>query len=310
MGTNDTQTPQETPVLNAVLEQVKQGHSTRAGLYRRIEKGLGENRRLVSFFTSFKFPVGIANEDANMLEDVLRSTLCSEDELVLMINSPGGDLLAAERIVNICRSYSSKGQYSVIVPKMAKSAATAISLGGREILMSRTSELGPIDPQILMALEGEGLRLVPAHEVVESYDDLMKKAEETEGQLAPFLQQLARYDATKIRNIKSVQTLSTSIAVGVLKNGMMSDDDESVIKEKIESFLDPTHTGVHGRPIYSDAAQKCGLNILLQDVKGDFWGNIWDLYVRLNHVTSTNFSKIVESGESSYFAPGPEREET
>ena len=102
----------------------------------------------MSFFTSFAFPVGIADEDADMLEDVLRAALGQEDELVLMINSPGGDLLAAERIVNICRSHSANGQYAVIVPKMAKSAATMISLGAREIMMSQTSELGPIDPQI------------------------------------------------------------------------------------------------------------------------------------------------------------------
>ena len=213
-----------------------------------------------------------------------------------MINSPGGDLLAAERIVNICRSHSAKGKYAVIVPKMAKSAATVISLGAREILMSRTSELGPIDPQILMTLAGEGLRLVPAHEVIESYDDLMEKAEQTEGQLAPFLQQLERYDATKIRSIKSVQTLCASIAVRTLKSGMMSNDDESVIRKKISQFLDPARTGVHGRPIYPDAAKECGLNISMQDLRSDLWGNIWDLYVRLNHVTSKMFGKIVVFG--------------
>ena len=310
MGTHDTQSPSEGAVINAVLEQVNQGHTTRAELYRLIEKGLGTNRRLVSFFTSFAFPVGIDDEDADMLEDVLRATLQPEDELVLMINSPGGDLLAAERIVNICRSHSAMGKYAVIVPKMAKSAATVISLGAREILMSRTSELGPIDPQILMTLAGEGVRRVPAHEVIESYDNLMEKAEQTEGQLAPFLQQLERYDATKIRSIKSVQTLCASIAVRTLKSGMMSDNDETAIREKISQFLDPARTGVHGRPIYPDAAEECGLNISMQDLRSDLWGNIWDLYVRLNHVTSKMFGKIVESEESSYFAARPKRTET
>lgn len=307
---HDTQTPSEGTVINVVLEQVNQGHSTRAELYRLVEKGLGANRRLVSFFTSFAFPVGIADEDADMLEDVLRATLRSEDELVLMINSPGGDLLAAERIVNICRSHSAKGQYAVIIPKMAKSAATVISMGAREILMSPTSELGPIDPQILMTLAGDGLRLVPAHEVIESYDDLMEKAEQTEGQLAPFLQQLERYDATKIRNIKSVQALSASVAVRTLKSGMMSNDDEPAILEKIKQFLDPTRTGVHGRPIYPEAAGECGLKISMQDLRSDLWRNVWNLYVRLNHVTSKMFGKIVESEESSYFAARPKRAET
>ena len=78
-------------------------------------------------------------------------------------------MLAAERIVNICRSFSRDNQYSAIVPKMAKSAATVVSMGADEILMSPTSELGPIDPQIVMEGDGRQLRLVPAHEVIESY---------------------------------------------------------------------------------------------------------------------------------------------
>ena len=306
MGKRETQAiAAKDTVRNVLMEQVTQGHSTRAALYRSIEKGLGTNRRLVAFFTSFNFPVSIGDEDADMLEDVLRATLQSDGKLVLMINSPGGDLLAAERIVNICRSHSAQGRYSVIVPKMAKSAATVISLGAHQILMSRTSELGPIDPQVLMTVAGEGARLVPAHEVIESYDDLMQKAERTKGQLAPFLQQLERYDATKIRHIKSVQALCESIAVRTLQVGMMSDVEESAIAEKIKQFLDPARTGVHGRPIYPDAAKECGLNIELLDLRGALWGNIWDLYVRLNHVTSTNYDKVVESGDSSYVASRP-----
>ena len=286
-----------------VLEQINQGHATRSELYRSIENCLGKNCRLVSFFTSFVFPVGVIDQDADMLEDVLRSTLGPDDELMLMINSPGGDLLAAERIVNICRSYSANGRYSVIVPKMAKSAATMIALGAHQILMGPTSELGPIDPQILMTLAGDGPRLVPAHEVIESYDELISRAEQSKGQLAPFLQQLARYDATKIRNIKSVQALCESVAVRTLQTGMMS--EQKNIADRIKPFIDPSHTGVHGRPVYPLAAQECGLNIKVQDLRSKLWGNVWSLYVRLDHVTSSSSGKIVESSDSSYTTSVP-----
>ena len=106
----------------------------------------------------------------------MRATLKPDDELVLMINSPGGDPLAAERIVNICRKHSAKDQYVAIVPKMAKSAATVICMGSREILMGETSELGPIDPQVVMSIGAEGPRLFAAHEVIESYTELMGKS--------------------------------------------------------------------------------------------------------------------------------------
>ena len=39
-----------------------------------------------------------------------------EKGLILLISSPGGNGLAAERIINICRTYSKTGEYTVIVP--------------------------------------------------------------------------------------------------------------------------------------------------------------------------------------------------
>ena len=165
-------------IVSRILEEIHQGHTTRADLYRQIEKEIGPGHRVVAFFTSFFWPVVISDSDADMMEEVLRTTLASTgNKLVLILNSPGGDPLAAERIVHICRSYSKAGEYIVIVPKMAKSAATMISLGASEIWMSKTSELGPIDPQIPVTLEGEKRpRYVAAHEIVNSYNELMDKA--------------------------------------------------------------------------------------------------------------------------------------
>ena len=112
MKKGDKKSSFEDTARSAVLEQISQGRATRSELYRSIEceSGLKKGYRLVSFFTSFVFPVGIIDQDADMPEDVLRATLGPDDELLLMINSPGGDLLAAERIVKICRSYSANGR--------------------------------------------------------------------------------------------------------------------------------------------------------------------------------------------------------
>lgn len=291
----------------SIQEQVTQAPSTRADLYSGIEAALGPNCRLVAFFTSFRYPVAISDIDTDMVEDVLRTTLKgADDELCLMINSPGGDSLAAERIVNICRNHSAKGEYVVIVPKMAKSAATMISLGADRILMSNTSELGPIDPQIRVMLEGEKRpQYVAAHEIIASYEDLMKEANQTKGELAPYLQQLQRYDARAIQRIKSAQALSDSIAVRILESGMMKGRSAAYIRRRIKQLLDPTYSKAHGRPIYPDVAKKCGLNVVVQDLGGDVWAKVWELYTRLNHVVSGAASKIVESGRESYAAPAP-----
>jgi ClpP class serine protease len=69
------------------------------------------------------------------------STSISKNGLALMIDSPGGDGLAAELIVNTCRAYSGTGDYWAIVPGSAKSAASIICMGAAKILMADTSQL-------------------------------------------------------------------------------------------------------------------------------------------------------------------------
>src|ERR1700728_4542010 len=96
-------------------EEVGQGHSLRRPLYEAIEGELGADQKLIAFFTSFSSPVMIDDQDADMIEEALQNTDMTGKRLVLMINSAGGEALAAERIVTICRSYSKDG-FSVIVP--------------------------------------------------------------------------------------------------------------------------------------------------------------------------------------------------
>lgn len=111
--------------------------------------------------------------DANILEDVLQKCDLSRG-LTLVINSPGGDGLAAEKIVTTCRAYTN-GNFEVIVPQRAKSAATLVCLGGTKIWMSKTAELGAIDPQVLYPSD-KGEERISVHSIVESYRELLETA--------------------------------------------------------------------------------------------------------------------------------------
>ena len=297
------------PMTYSRLQQeVGQSHEMREPLYRTIENQLGADCKVVVFFTSFTWPVLLDDVDADMLEEVLHNSNIENRRLVLILNCAGGEALPAERIVNICRSFGS-GDFNVIVPKMAKSAATMICFGASVIGMSRTSELGPIDPQIpVLDDEGHASRYFAAHEILNSYSELMRNANQTKGRIEPFLQQLARFDARDIERIKSAQKLSESIAVRCLLSGVFKGKSQRNIKQKIKIFLDPSHTKDHGRPIYHDVAKECGLPIKLWDVKSTFWKSVWELYVRLNYVVSspaTGIAKIIETTEDSYSAQAP-----
>ena len=133
--------------ITKVLSERKQSHETRKHLFPEIEKIIG--RPVVSLFTSFRFPVMIQNQDADMLQAVLSKVDLSKG-LALMVSTPGGDPIAAERIINICRTHSGTGDYWAIVPGKAKSAGTMICFGATKIYLAPASELGPVDPQIVM----------------------------------------------------------------------------------------------------------------------------------------------------------------
>lgn len=65
--------------------------------------------------------------------------------ILLIIHSGGGSIEPAYLISKTCKENSSK--FVVAIPRRAKSAATLISIGAKEIHMGSMSELGPIDPQ-------------------------------------------------------------------------------------------------------------------------------------------------------------------
>lgn len=289
------------PVLKKVLIEQNQTHETRKDIIVRLEREL--KRPVVSFFTSFKFPVMIENDDADMLEGILQTVNLAEG-FVLVVNSPGGSGLAAERIINVCRSYSGKGDYSVIVPSKAKSAATMICLGSSKIIMGATSELGPIDPQVVITKK-DGLQFFSVYNVINSYDNLFSRAVRTKGNLQPYLQQLANYDEREIKEFRSQLLLSEDIAVRTLASGMKKGVGKKRIKSDVQIFLTPKHKKVHGRPIYAEEAAKCGLNVEVIDVKADLWRLVHELYVRTNNFVNKKVSKCFESREYSYIAGIP-----
>jgi ClpP class serine protease len=286
-------------VWDQVVNEQLQGHETREGLFRALGKAFG--RPVVSVFTSFEFPVMLEDADADMLEGVLQKVDLTNG-LVLFINSPGGDGVAAERIINMCRAYSGTGEFWAVVPDKAKSAATMVCFGASRILMGPTSELGPIDPQ-LTTKRG---RAFSVFNIIKSYEDLFNRAVRVKsGNLEPFLQQLAKYDAREIQEFRSALDLAGDIAVRALKAGMMSDKSEKRIREQIATFLTPERTKAHGRPIYRDEAKGCGLNIESIEVDDDRWDPIYELYLRSNNYVMTRASKCVESAEHSYYAEIP-----
>lgn len=289
-----------TPVMIAIQNERQQAHATRQRLFEQLERVF--RRPVVSFFTSFRYPVMLEDNDADMLEATLR-TMDLTNGLVLMISSPGGDGLAAERIVNILRTHSGAGEYWALVPGKAKSAATMVCFGASRIYMGPSSELGPVDPQLITS-QGGVRKQFSIHNIVNSYEELfMKAVNEKGGNLEPYLQQLDRYDNKEIQEFKAAIDLANDISIRTLKSGMMKRFSEDTIRQKIEGFLSPKRTKSHGRPIFREEAAACELNVYKIDKGDENWGHAYDLYMRSDQLVSTFASKCIEGKEFSFVVP-------
>jgi ClpP class serine protease len=284
-----------------VAQETSQWWELRREYIAKIEKHLGG--KVIVYFTSFFFEDAmVVDKDAEMIENMLSAEHTKGNKIILILNSAGGSGLAAERIVNICQAYSNN-QFEVIVPHMAKSAATLICFGASCIRMSATAELGPVDPQIKY-IDDRGQEVwISADEYVRSYDNLMKLATSGEAKrLETLLQQLSRYDARNIEQLKSSQELSKKIAIKLLKAGMMSAREEKAIEEAIAVFLVQKEAMSHGRMINMKEAQNCGLNVKEIELQSDLWNWLWEVFIRGNWVVSNRATrKILESANSAVF---------
>jgi hypothetical protein len=288
--------------FKTVTREVLQAPELRHPYLKAIESARN-GRRLVSFFISFYSPVPLSQADADQLEEVLANTDCTKG-ITLLLDAPGGDGLAAERIISACRGYS-KGDFETIVAARAKSAATMVCLGSDRILMSPTSELGPIDPQVPMDLRGTGdEEWVAAHHISSTYDQLFNEAKSlgVDQRIEPYLQQLQKFSAVNISQLKSATRLSENIAVKSLSNGMMKGKPEDEIKVNIKPFTDPDITMSHGRSIDCKQAKDCDLNIEEVGLDTDLWRAIWGLYIRSKYIVDqTPTSKLIDTLDTTYF---------
>lgn len=290
--------------FKTVHKEISQAAELRRPYLEAIEKAR-DGRTLVSFFISFYSPIPLSQEDADQLEEVLANSDC-EKGITLLLDAPGGDGLAAERIINICRSYSKNGDFETIVAARAKSAATMVCLGSDRILMSPTSELGPIDPQVPMDLRGTGNEdWVAAHHITSAYDDLFSKATTLppDGRIEPYLQQLQKFSAVNISQLKTASKLAENIAVKSLMNGMLKGKSENDVKKLIKPFTDPKITMSHGRGIDYTQANDCGLTVECVGLESELWEAVWGLYVRSKYIVNrTPTAKLIDTLDSSYHA--------
>jgi hypothetical protein len=206
----------------------------------------------------------------------------------LMLHTPGGDVDAAEKLITLVRSaVGEAGQLRIIVPDYAKSAGTLMALGANTILMSDSSELGPIDPQV-SSRDGNG------NDVVYSVLTYLDAYEEAKQALSDPPEDAAsritfeKFDPTLVRKFRSVKDRARLFAENLLKR-------RGANFTKIASgLMDINKYPSHGQMIGWEAARNIGLTIDYLPPSDPIWRKYWALYCHLRLAIETD-QRIFES---------------
>lgn len=122
----------------------------RLDLIRKIEKKRGS--RVIAYVTGTRPGHGdmMDDSDVRVIEHHLDEIFSKKapSRLDLFLYTPGGYIVVPTTIVALIREYlGPKGEFSVLIPSMAYSSGTILSLGADEIIMGPGGHLGPIDTQ-------------------------------------------------------------------------------------------------------------------------------------------------------------------
>ncbi|MDO8721748.1 MAG: hypothetical protein Q7J31_05915 [Syntrophales bacterium] len=118
----------------------------RKQIIQDIEKK--RDSKVITYITSDRanLQVMISHDVVSIIHDhILMLKEEARAKLDLFIYSRGGASDVPWTLVSMFREYCHEGSFSVLIPYRAHSAATVISLGADEILMTKKAELGPID---------------------------------------------------------------------------------------------------------------------------------------------------------------------
>lgn len=206
-------------------------------------------------------------------EELLFDADPSQD-LHLMLETSGGDGESAIRLVR--QAQSRCRELTVIVPNQAKSAGTLLALGADRILMGPTSDLGPIDPQLLMkdgswaAAKAIVAAATRAEKVIRRRpDDLMLQA---------FL--LQDLSALKIQQARDALSRADSLLQEALESRSSGTDESGgdLVPRLKHLLIDEPPT--HGAVISAETAESHGMAVEQADSSGAQWRAVWQLWTR------------------------------
>lgn len=200
--------------------------------------------------------------------------------LDLLLHTPGGDMDAAEKLITMVRNVVGTATLRIIVPDFAKSAGTLMALGADSIVMSDSSELGPIDPQIMLPDEN-GYRIsYPIQSYLDAFAEHSASLARDPGNEAARMM-LGKFEPARLKVFEAARRRAREFAEAQLKFGMFRTPKPGKTGNYTEiasKLLDTDKWLSHGQMIGHEWAVSIGLNVEYLDPRTEPWALFWQLY--------------------------------
>ena len=221
-------------------------------------------------------------ESITFFEETLYGANPDED-LHMLLATPGGDGETAIRLVRQAQSRCRR--LTVIVPDQAKSAGTLLALGANEILMSATSDLGPVDPQLQLR---DG-RFAAGKTIISAVEDAEARIQANPETFPLFAALLEDVTALHVQEAREGITRSED----QVNEALASNSERTPVE--VEALADALREPLinrpqsHGAIISAADAAALGLPVQHIDPHDPQWQRIWRLW-----------TKYVSLGEPAY----------
>lgn len=210
----------------------------------KILSKIAERRGSTVFALLYTSLASIHPSDLHKIYTKFKSIVETSDKenIDIVLHTMGGDANAAfqlgftiQRYVEELESKKNKKiKLNIIVPRSVKSAGTLLALCGNHIILTRVSELGPIDPQIYIER-----RYVSAKTIRDSLKQVMEivsesrtstsigvaKKEIERAEVIKYI--LSRIPVAEMGHYESLLNHVTRLAQELLKNRMMKEAKEN-----------------------------------------------------------------------------------
>lgn len=276
-------------------------------LRRKFLKELSDHtgRNTILYATAFTQKSGppellsVTEEDVQGMMEVCYKLDKKPTDLIL--HSPGGSPEAAGGIVDYINAQFPS--IRVIIPQIAMSAATMMACSGTSIIMGKHSNLGPVDPQLILN-SPSGPSINPAKAIIDQFYKGLEEINYPNKQAWSLL--LSQYGPSLITQCENYIDMSKSLVKEWLQKYMFNGEDSAPVNETVQVISDylSDHDNFksHSRHISREKAKEIGLKI--DDLEADpiLQDKVLSAFHSTTHTfTNTQSFKIIENQNGKAF---------